>query len=396
MITRKFKIFCLILICVLLVGIISTTFNMEMCYANSQKNEDFSHFSSTSYVLLDKNSGTVLVSYNENEQMPVASICKLMTTLITLEEIEKGNMLLDDMVIASPYACSVEGSQAFLDAGSKYKVGELLKSVIVASANDSAIVLAEAISGNEKSFVTKMNERAKELGMENTIYENATGLNTPNQHSTALDTSKILKAVSKYDTYINDSEIWMDSFVHPSGRETELVNTNRLIRYCDYCKSGKTGFTDEAGYCLVSNAENNGLDLIAVTLNCKDSASRFKESMELFNYGFANYENGKVIDSTELIENNIKIIAGKEENIELKAEKDFFYIITKGKVGEITTKLELPKKLKAEIKEGEIVGVIKVLNDGTEIGSVNVVCAKQIDKQNLGDIFQKIGKNWGF
>jgi len=396
MIERNFKKICLILICVLFISAIYLSFNNNMCYAKTQKNEEFMHFSSTSYVLIDKNSESVLVSFNENEKMPVASICKLMTTLITLEEIEKGNLSLDDLVLASPYACSVEGSQAFLDAGSKYKVSELLKSVIVASANDSAIVLAETISGNEKSFVKKMNERAKELGMENTNYENATGLNTSNQYSTALDTAKILKEVSKHDIYLSNCGIWMDSFIHPSGRVTELVNTNRLIRYFDYCKTGKTGFTDEAGYCLVSNAEKDGLDLIAVTLNCKDSASRFKESMELFNYGFANYENGKVVDCENLIENNIKVVGGNKDKVEIKAEKDFFYIMKKGDLGNITTKLELPKNLKAEIKEGDIVGKILILNDGAEIGSVNVISVEKIEKQKLKDIFEKIGKNWGF
>ena len=386
----------LTLIILLVITFLCTVFNNVFCYANTENTTEFSHFSSTSFVLVDKKTGKVLVANNENEKMPVASICKLMTTLLTLEEIEKGNLSLDDMVIASPYACSVEGSQAFLDAGSKYKISELLKSVIVASANDSAIVLAETIGGNEKSFVNKMNQRAKELGMTNTLYENATGLNTANQHSTAIDTTKILKEISKFETYTKDCKIWMDSFVHPSGRETELVNTNRLIRYYDYCKGGKTGFTDEAGYCLASNAENNGLDLIAVTLKCKDSASRFKESMELFNYGFANFENGKVVDSSQIIENDIKIVSGKTDSIELKPENDFFYIIKKGELGEISTRIELPEKLKASISKGEIVGSIKILNDGAEIGSVNIVANENIEKQNLGDIFRKIGKQWGF
>ena len=180
------------------------------------------------YVVLDKN-GKVLVEQNMNEKREVASICKLMTTLLAFEEIDRGNMSLDDYVIASEYACAVEGSQAFLDANREYKVRDLLKSVIVASANDSAIVLAENIAGNEKDFAKLMNERAKELGMQNTVYANSTGLSNSatQQYSTCLDTAIILNKVSEYDLYQEYSQIWMDKLIHPSGRETELVNTNR-------------------------------------------------------------------------------------------------------------------------------------------------------------------------
>ena len=232
--------------------------------------------------------------------MPVASICKLMTSLITLEKLDSSEFKLTDCLVASEHACSMEGSQAFLDVGSSYSVSDLLKSVIVASANDSAVVLAEAISGNENAFVIEMNKRAKELGMNNTVYANATGLPSPNQYSTAMDTSLILREIVKHKLFVDYSNIWMDTLVHASGRETELVNTNRLIKYYSNCKAGKTGFTDEAGYCLVSMATNENLNLIAVTLNCDKPQDRFKESMDLFNYGFANYENVLIIKNPKI------------------------------------------------------------------------------------------------
>ena len=181
------------------------------------------------YVLMDKDSKTVLVGKNETERMPVASIVKLMTILITLEEIEEGNLTIDDRVSVSDNASSMGGSQIFLDANTEYNLGELLKSVIVCSANDSSVALAEHISGSEELFVERMNKRAKELEMENTNYENATGLPSQNQYSCAIDVAKVLNKVLDYDLYHEYSKVWLEDFKHPSGRTTEMTNTNKLI-----------------------------------------------------------------------------------------------------------------------------------------------------------------------
>lgn len=199
--------------------IITTIFlsNLQSMAVQAYSDDIFSHFTSSSYVLLDADSGTVLVSKNPNQKMQVASICKLMTSLITLEKIDAGELKLTDKIVASEHAASMEGSQAFLDAGSSYTVSDLLKSVIVASANDSAVVLAEAISGSESAFVSNMNARAKELGMNNTVYANATGLPAPNQYSTAMDTSIILKEVAKHELYVNDSNICLHSLTTPDN-----------------------------------------------------------------------------------------------------------------------------------------------------------------------------------
>ena len=356
--------------------------------------EMFSDFSSTSYTLIDKDSGTILYALNANQKMPVASICKLMTTLLTLESVDRGEISLEDMVVASDHACDAEGSQAFLDAGSEYMVGELLKSVIVASANDSAIVLAEALGGTEQNFTKMMNNRANELGMMNTLYANATGLPASGQYSTAFDTAIILKEVGKYDIYNEYCKIWMDTFTHPSGRETELVNTNRLIKYYDYCTSGKTGFTDEAGYCLSSTASKNGMNLVAVVLNCKDSASRFKESMELYNYGFNNFENRKVIDSTQPLGITVEVNKGKEKQIEVIAQNDFSVIDKRGNDATVELKFEISTSVNAPVVQGQVVGKILVVKDGVIVGEVNAVSMNNIDKQNYRDILNKIIDNW--
>ena len=357
--------------------------------------ESFNNFTSTSYVLLDGDSGEILTSFNENEKLPVASICKLMTTLLTLEEIDAGNLSLEDEVMASEHATSAEGSQAFLDAGSKYKIKDLLKSVIVASANDSAIVLAESISGNEQRFVERMNIRAKELGMKNTVYQNATGLNTiDSQYSTALDTAIILKEVEKYDIYNEFCTIWMDELVHPSGRVTELVNTNRLIRYYDYCKGGKTGYTDEAGYCLSSSASNGNLNLIAVVLNCSNAADRFKESMELYSYGFANFENAKIVDSSSCLEQKILVSGGKVTETKVRPSKDFYALSKKGENDEFEISYELPNVIKAPKEVNEPIGKCYVTKNGVVVAEIDLVTMENLEKQTFGDVLDKIVRDW--
>lgn len=353
-----------------------------------------SDLNSDTYILLDKASGEIIVENNAHEKKPVASICKLMTSLITLERIEKGALSLTDELIASSYACSMEGSQAFLDEGCKYKVSDLLKSVVVASANDSSVVLAEAIAGSEKDFVKLMNERAKELGMNDTFYENANGLPTPNQYSTAFDTSIILKEISKYDLYNEYSNIWMDKLIHPSGRETELVNTNRLIKYYDYCLNGKTGFTDEAGYCLASTASNNGLTLISVVLNCSDAASRFSDSVKLYNYGFANYENLQIVYKGKPLEDNLRISGGKSNTAKVAPNSDFYILNKKGENENVSIKFVMEDTIVAPLKKGDVVGHGIIINNGKISGEVDIVSIEDVEKQNIFDIFDKVKINW--
>ena len=353
----------------------------------------FDNFSSTSYVLMDFDSSRVLVQFNDRERMPVASICKLMTSLITLEKIDSGEIALDDMVLVSTHAAAVEGSQAFLDAGSEYSVGELLKSVVIASANDSAIALAEHIAGSEEGFVRLMNDRANELGMADTNYTNATGLTTKDQYSTAYDTCLILREINKHEVYGEFAKIWMDSLTHPSGRVTELVNTNRLIKYYPYCLDGKTGFTDEAGYCLSSVAEKDGSKLIAVTLNCENAGARFYESMKLFDYGFANYSNHVLIDKDEY-KVDVKVNRGKMSSTKLGVLEDLTYLCDKAVAKDIELIYNIPNVIEAGIKSGSVVGEIVAYLDNEMVARVEVVTIEDIEKQGFGDIMKKIAKNF--
>ncbi len=369
----------------MLIVLLITNTDSMVAYANTHT------VTAKSYVVMDKN-GKILINKNMDERREVASICKLMTTLITLEQIQKGNISLEDKFVASEYACSAEGSQAFLDSNQEYYVKDLLKSVIVASANDSAIVLAENIAGSEGEFVSLMNKKASELGMTNTKYANSTGLSYEGseQYSTCKDTAIILNEVSEYDIYRTDCQIWMDTLTHPSGRETELVNTNRLIKYYPYCQTGKTGFTDEAGYCLSSTSLKDNLKLTCVVLGCNSSANRFTDSVYLYNSAYASFASEKVCEKGVKIDNSIKIKSGKLDKIDIMYADDCFITLSKKDRESYTIEYDMADTFEAPIEVGDKVGVARVIIDGKEVGQVDIVSNTKVDKQNYKDIVNKI------
>lgn len=383
------KKFIVPVVCILL-AIVSICVGIK---SDAKAYSQFDDMTAKSYIVIDE-SGNILLSKNPNEKHEVASICKLMTTLITLEHLDSGAIALDDKTVASSYACDAEGSQAFLDAGSEYSIRDLIKSVIVASANDSAIVLAETIGGSERNFVDMMNKKAKEIGMENTLYANSTGLPDNNQYSTAYDTALLLNRVSKYQLYLDDCKIWMDTLTHPSGRQTELVNTNRLIKYYPNCVSGKTGYTDEAGYCLSSTAIKNDMKLTCVVLGCDTMANRFKESIELYNYAFANFAKEKIVDSSVLIENTIKVCGGNQNSIQVRPEYDYCYTSVRTAKNDIQINYELPSTLHAPIKKGDRVGNIVVTVNGEVVQNIPVVSNENVLKHSYSDVVNKIISNF--
>lgn len=349
------------------------------------------------YILVDYNTDTVLVKENENDRLEVASMVKLMTSLITIEKIQAGELSLDQKVLVSEYAASQEGSQAFLDANKEYTIDELLKSVIIASANDSSVVLAEAIGGSEVGFVNLMNAKAEELGLKNTKYANSTGLpSEKEQYSCAEDIAKLLKEEIKHELYFKYSKIWIDEIIHESGRRTELVNTNILTRQYKGCDIGKTGFTDEAGYCLSASSVKNNMRLISVVIGAKSAKERFSLTTNLLNYGFSNYETKQIIKKGELVDYDLETKNNKNAKIELVFSTDFYTLNKKGDKGEIVLKNELPKKLSAPIKKGDIVGKTYIIKDGVVLGEVNIISNENISKLTFKDGFKKVLDNFNF
>lgn len=355
--------------------------------------DDGLEFQSKSAYLIDYDSGDVLFEHNADERVPVASIVKLMTVLLTLEGVEKGELKLEEKLVTSEEASGMGGSQVFIDPYTEYSLEEMLKSVIVASANDASVALAEKISGTEVAFVKKMNKKAKEIGLENTVYVNASGLPEPGQYSTARDVAKLTQEVLKYKDYFKYSTIWMDTLTHPSGRETEVVNTNKLIRYFKGCDSGKTGFTNESGYCLTASAERGGMRLIGVILGAKGSTERFNETSKLLNYGFSSFHNKQILSTDSPIA-ELKITGSKTQNIPVYSEENFFGVMKKGEETEYSYSLDIKSTAKAPLKKGDVVGVVTVTKNGVVIKNINVIIAQDIDKLTFSESFKEITSRW--
>lgn len=378
-----------------LIGVIFVMIAMLILQSNSQVVFAQTKLSTNdkASIIMDYYSNEVIYEQNSNEKLQVASIVKLMTTLLTLEEIDKGNISLQDKMVTTENSASMGGSQVFIDPFVEYTVEDMLRSVIIASANDASVALSEHIAGSEENFVLRMNKRAKELGLSSTLYANSTGLPAMEQYSTAKDTALLLKEVIKHDLYFKYSTIWMDELIHPSNRKTELVNTNKLTRYYKGCDGGKTGFTDEAGYCLSATAKRDNLRFIAVSLGAKDSKSRFSNVTTLLNYAFANFENKQIINMKDCI-SEIKLKMAKESTAQIFAKEDFYVLSKKGEEHKYETTINLPKFLKAPLYKGESVGKIIVTKDGKVIKEIDLTVSQDYPNLKYKDAFEKIVANW--
>ena len=387
----KRNIFLIFVIAFTLISTLSGTFanNMTVVFASDDINLD-----AKAYYLFDVNTESIIAEKDSHKHYEVASMVKLMTSLLSIEKIENGDWTLENLLSVSEYAASMEGSQAFLDAGKSYKTEDLLKSVIIASANDSSVVLAENFAGTENNFVDLMNTKAKELGMTETLYSNSTGLpSATNQYSTAHDIAILLKEVSKHDLYKKYCSIWMDKIIHHDGRETELVNTNRLVKYYPGCVCGKTGFTDEAGYCLSVLAEKGDMQLISVVMGAKNSSERFSASANLLNYGFSNFKDIKLVDKNNDIMSGIKMKGTKDE-IVCKAENDMFVLKKNNSKNDDYEILKIFDELPKSIKAGDVIGKIQIKKDGNIVCETNLISQKDYKSATYFDMIHSIFDNW--
>ncbi len=348
---------------------------------------------SKSAVLMSSNTGEVLFESNADERRPIASMVKIMTLLLCFENADAGKISYDDTVTVSQRSASMGGSQAFLDAGSQYKADDLIKSIAIASANDSCVAMAEHISGSVESFVEQMNNKANQLGMENTVFVNCTGLPVVGQFSTARDVGKMFNELIKHQDYFRYTKIWMDDFVHPSGRVTGLTNTNKLIRQYNGCDAGKTGYTAEAKHCLAATAMRNDMRLVSVIVGGPDSSTRFNENKMLFDYGFANYQSKPFLKKGEKINEEVSVSGGKSDTVKAEAEQNLNLFGKKGEQkGELV--IELEKNVKAPVAKGDVVGKAYIKDGETVLKEVNLVATETIEKANYFDSLNKIIKQW--
>jgi D-alanyl-D-alanine carboxypeptidase (penicillin-binding protein 5/6) len=286
------------------------------------------------------------------------------------------------------------GSQVFLEANAKYSVRELIKSIAVCSANDSCVAIAERIAGSEEIFVDKMNDKAKELGAKDTLFANCTGLPKEPQYSCAKDVALMLKSLINHKDYYQFGQVWMDKFQHPKGRVTEISNTNKLIKSYDGCDGGKTGFTNQAGFCLAATAKRNDVRIISVVIGEKDSKTRFNDVRSSFDYSFANYLSKLVLDSKNPLEESARVLGGKKKELSVKPLRDS-KIFTKRNVNEeYTTQTFYKKALKAPIKYGDEVGEIIVFKNGVEFDRVPLIANESVEKAGIFDRFRDVAKDW--
>lgn len=365
----------------------------EEVVANKKESAQNIYVSSKSAYLMDEKTNTVIYHKNETAKLPIASMCKIMTLLLCFESIDANDLTLDEDIVVSENASGMGGSQVFLESNATYKASELIKSVVVASANDASVALAERICGSEDAFVDRMNEKAAELKMDNTVFSNCTGLPKEGQFSCAKDVATMFSNLLKHKEYFKFSNIWMDKIEHPEGRVTEISNTNKLIRFYDGCDSGKTGYTSFAGHCLAASAERQGMRLISVIISAPDSKTRFKEASDMFNYGFANYVNKKIVDEKTPLDEKLAVSGGKVKTVEVAAKEPVFIFSKKNdKRGfEISYKLDT---VKAPINKGEKVGEITVYENGVEIATVDVVALDSVEKAGYFDSVKSVIDNW--
>ncbi len=346
--------------------------------------------------LIESSSGSLLFEKDAQKRLPIASMCKMMTLLVCFDEIKAGNLTLEENIKVSERAASMGGSQVFLEANCEYKVKELIKSIIVCSANDSCVAMAERICGSESAFVDKMNEKAAEIGANNTLFANCTGLPKDPQYSCASDVAKMLNALIKNEEYLTFSKIWMEDFTHPTGRVTGMTNTNRLIRYYEGCDAGKTGFTSEAGFCLAATAKRGEMRVISVVIGEDTSDHRFNDVKKMFDYAFDNYTVKAVVDENAPLNEELTVVAGKKKSLTLKAERPVYLFSKKGEKENITFETNLLKSVKAPIKEGERVGEITVYKDGVETDKVYIVAAETVESATLWDRYKDAMDKWNF
>lgn len=345
-------------------------------------------------ILAETDTGTIIFEKNADEKREVASITKLMTALLVLEAIDRGDVRLTDQVQVSANAAAMKGSQALLDANATYSLEDLLRTTIMASANDSAVALSEYLCGSEEAFVARMNARAAELGMTNTHYVNCTGYPQDGQYTTARDVCTLCCEVAKHPAYTTYSSVWIDTLTHPGGRVTDLTNTNRLVRFYEGCDGFKTGSTDAAKYCLAATASKNGMRLVAIVLGTPVSQTRFNEARAMLDYGFANYQRVAIANKGDLLGESLPVKGGAADTVELALGGGLSMLLKNGQQSGLRLELSLPESVDAPVQQGDIVGTVNVMMNDQIIAKLNCVAASNVPRPGFIEGLYRILENW--
>lgn len=376
-------------ICSLMLAFLILTFCVCAVKAESANTVSAPVYSGTpdavSCILMDAKTGAVLYEYNADEALPPASVTKVMTMLLIFEAIDGGTLSLTDMISVSETAASMGGSQIFLAPGEEMSVDDLLKGLIVSSANDAAVALAEAIAGSEEGFVVKMNARAEALGMKNTHFENTNGLDdtTDNHVTSARDIAIMTRELMKHEKVFDYTTIWMDTI---RGGTFGLSNTNRLIRFYKGATGLKTGSTSKAKFCISATAERDGLSLIAVIMGSPTRDARNALAASLLDFGFASYA---CYTDPEAAMETVRITGGTQNTLATLCE-GFSATVEKSMLSKVEKRIDLPEKAAAPIRAGQKIGTVTYLSDGRELGTADILAAEDVEKMTFSSLFPKL------
>ncbi|WP_434653947.1 D-alanyl-D-alanine carboxypeptidase family protein [Thermoanaerobacterium thermosaccharolyticum] len=369
---------------ILIFTLIYTIITEDIAYA------DNFDLKSKSAILMDASTGKVLYEKNSHEELPPASVTKVMTMLLVMEALDSGKIKTTDKVVTSEHAFDMGGTQIYLEVGEEMTVDDLLKSVAMNSANDASVALAEYISGSEEKFVEEMNKRANELGAKNTNFKNASGLPEKDHYTSVYDIALISRELVKHKgifKYLTDK---IDSV---RNGKFSLANTNKLLWRYQGADGIKTGSTSEALYCLSATAKRGDTRFIAVIFGAPDSNTRFKEASKLLDYGFANFETKKVVEAGKIY-GTVKVLKGEQDYINAVANSDEYILLKKGEAKNIKQEIIINKYVEAPIKVGAKIGTIKIYDGNNLIKTVSLTSNQNVKKSNIFDNLRKVYKSW--
>ncbi|MDX1357982.1 MAG: D-alanyl-D-alanine carboxypeptidase family protein [Clostridia bacterium] len=354
---------------------------------------DINALQSRSYILLEASTGQVLHEKNSSIRYPMASLTKIMTTYIVMRELEKGSITFDTIITASEYACGFGGSQVWLEPGEQFTLREMLNAIELHSANDAAVAVAEAVAGNEASFVQLMNAAAEELGMDDTKYLDCTGLTDEGHYSTASDTAKLALALTRTYPGIFEFTTKIYEPFREGEHQVDLYNRNKLIQYYNGATGLKTGFTTLAGHCLAATAERDGFSLVSVVMGAPDTNARFADSTKLLDYGFLEFD-FYTIEDGGISAGEIPVEKGIELEVGSYVEKDSEFLLHKDDYEKIERVVEIPDSLEAPVEKDTVIGTVKYILDGEELGAVSILTDSGTEKAGFFKLLWRKILSW--
>lgn len=389
---KKFKIAAVwLMINILTLGMLPFYVYAE---EETQNGADSLGLTAKACILMEASTGSVIYENNADEQLSPASITKIMTLILVFDALGEGDIELEDQVTTSAYAKSMGGSQVFLEEGEVQSVDTLIKCIIVASGNDACVAMAEYIAGNEQEFVKRMNERAAELGMSNTHFEDCCGLTDSDGHYTSARDVALMsrELITRYPQIFDYSGIWMENIIHTTAKgssEFGLANTNKLLKQYQWATGLKTGSTSKAKYCVSATARKDDIDLIAVIMAAPDYKARFSEAVRLLDYGYANCSLYRDENKDSL--NDVPVAQGVKDSVTIGYRGPFSYLSTSGEdIGQIEKKINLKEEISAPVHQGDVIGTAEYYLGEKQIGTVDIIAGSDVKKMVYLDCLKRL------